>query len=81
MVKLNVIPADILPKIEGLPTQSLAIYLSIAVGLWLVWHIPYNKLFKSELQKMSEQLALAKINLELSQINKQIKDLNNADKQ
>lgn len=75
LVKLNVIPADVLPKIEGLPTQNLMIYLVIAVGIWLIWHIPFNKLYKTELQKMNQQLEIAKVNLELLQVNKQIKEL------
>lgn len=80
LVKLNVIPDSVLPQIEGLPSSTLAVYLTIALGLWLIWHVPYNKLFKSQVQKMNEQVELAKLNLELSQINKQLKDLNNENK-
>lgn len=66
---MDIMPKGISKQIDGLPINEIAIWLTLAVGIWLIWHFPKPK---SKLDKIKLQIELTKAELELEQVKKEL---------
>lgn len=63
----GVLPEGISKSIDGLPTDKVLPYLIIAIGIWLVFHLPKRK---TKIEKLQEELEILKIEKDIENIKK-----------
>ena len=66
--QLGVIAKGTSEQVNGLPSGQIAIWLSIGVGVWLIWHIPGHIHIKNKLERVKYDIELAKAEEELREL-------------
>lgn len=66
---LGVLPTGATQSVDGLPTNQIAIWLTVGIGIYFVFHAPK---FKSKLERKQNELDLLRAELELIQTKKAI---------
>lgn len=62
---LGVFPQDIVDKVDGIPANQLFLYLIIAVGIWLVYHMPK---FKSKVKRLQEDVNILELKIKYKEL-------------
>ncbi|MGV3278737.1 hypothetical protein ACFX5K_03720 [Rickettsiales bacterium LUAb2] len=82
LAKQGVIPEDIIDKVNGIPAVELTPSLCFVTGGYLIAHMHLVSLFKwlsnYQLNKMQNRLALDNVKLQCLQVEKQIKEVKDA---
>lgn len=72
---LGVLPSGTSQSVDGLPTNQIAIWLTVGVGIYFVFHAPK---FKSKLERKKNELEILKTELDLMQVKKEIEQEKNS---